>query len=522
MAAVQPRSAGTAPVEQAFVFGREYFRRDHLWAWNPDQDPNGHAVIWGGSGTGKSRLLRGIIRHFAQAGKHLHVIDQHGDLGVPEENLLTFGALTPAYGINPFEYELNENGGPRRHIHTMVDMLRRTYLSSMRAAQEVVLRQLLLDSYRVVGIDPDDPACWLAVKPEALPSLETLQALLRQLLVAVEGEHVTGFQQTLAEAEAEIVKLRDRLQALPEPPPGAPDADPDAAAAAALADPEAGPRQGLERELTAACDQLRFALEAHLQTLTAGAPRPGTPAPLAIERLDLALYRRKNAARALETLGLYIDGLASHGLFAAQPPPVRAGLNRYDLSRLPDKPRLFFIDVLLNKIFRAARQRGEYRHLPHRRGRRLDTLVVLDEAQAMLPANPAERQSPTFILNRIAAEARKYGVGLIVVTQSPAIFPKAIFSNVNLKVGFRTNQNDIPGAMKFLGVRDAALFNHTRQAGIVMIAGSDGEFRSVVLDWERVDGGPPAPGGAGGRPQPAGSGGVGREGGVGLTGTGAD
>ena len=462
----------------AFVFGREVFRRDQIWAWNPDQEPNGHAVIWGGSGTGKSRLLRGIIRHFARAGKHLHVIDQHGDLGVAGENLLAFGTLTPTYGINPFEFELNDNGGPRRHIHTMVDMLRRTYLSSMRAAQEVVLRQLLLDAYRVVGIDPDDPQQWLATQPEALPSVETLQALLRHLLQEVDQEGgATGFQRELERAEKEIHQAREQLTTLQ---------------AAAATDPAAQAQcQALEREIGATCEQARFALEAHLTTLTQGAPpgpAPSPAGPFALERLDLALYRRKNAARALETLSLYIDGLASHGVFAPRPPPVRSGLNRYDLSRLPDKPRIFFIDVLLNKIFRAARQRGEYRQLPNRRrGQRIDTVVVLDEAQAMLPVNPAERQSPAFILNRIAAEARKYGVGLIVVTQSPAIFPKQIFSNVCLKVGFRTNQNDVPSAMKFLGVRDNALFNQTRKDGVAMVAGSDSEFRSVVIDWDRID-----------------------------------
>ncbi|NCU19891.1 hypothetical protein EOM89_03940 [Candidatus Falkowbacteria bacterium] len=475
-----------AATETAFVFGRELFRREQVWAWNPDQEPNGHAVIWGGSGTGKSRLLRGIIHHFARAGKHLHVIDQHGDLGVAGENLLAFGTLTPTYGINPFEFELNDNGGPRRHIHTMVDMLRRTYLSSMRAAQEVVLRQLLLDAYRVVGIDPDDPQQWLTTAPEALPSVETLQALLRHLLLEVDqGGGGSGFLHELERVEKEILKARAQLTTLPD----APASDP-----AALAQ-----RQALEQALAAAGEQARGALDAHLATLSQGPPpgpgaAPAAARPFALERVDLALYRRKNAARALETLSLYIDGLASHGVFAPRPPPVRAGLNRYDLSRLPDKPRIFFIDVLLNKIFRAARQRGEYRQLPNRRrGERIDTLVVLDEAQAMLPVNPAERQSPAFILNRIAAEARKYGVGLIVVTQSPAIFPKQVFSNVCLKVGFRTNQNDVPSAMKFLGVRDNALFNHTRKDGVAMVAGSDAEFRSVVIDWEAIDAEPATP-----------------------------
>jgi uncharacterized protein len=74
-------------------------------------------------------------------------------------------------------------------------------------------------------------------------------------------------------------------------------------------------------------------------------------------------------------------------------------------------------------------------------GRQQPLLVIIDEAHRFLPKEgdtPAHR-----IASRIAKEGRKYGVGLMVVTQRPADVDSAVLSQCGTMVALRvTNGND--------------------------------------------------------------------------------
>jgi hypothetical protein len=75
-------------------------------------------------------------------------------------------------------------------------------------------------------------------------------------------------------------------------------------------------------------------------------------------------------------------------------------------------------------------------------GRKQPLLVVLDEAHRFLPDNgqgPANR-----VVSRIAKEGRKYGVGLMVVTQRPSDVDSAVLSQCGTMIALRvTNQRDL-------------------------------------------------------------------------------
>lgn len=74
-------------------------------------------------------------------------------------------------------------------------------------------------------------------------------------------------------------------------------------------------------------------------------------------------------------------------------------------------------------------------------GRKQPLLVVLDEAHRFLPEDgegPANR-----VVSRIAKEGRKYGVGLMVVTQRPSDVDSAVLSQCGTMIALRvTNQRD--------------------------------------------------------------------------------
>jgi DNA helicase HerA-like ATPase len=74
-------------------------------------------------------------------------------------------------------------------------------------------------------------------------------------------------------------------------------------------------------------------------------------------------------------------------------------------------------------------------------GRKQPLLIILDEAHRFLPENgdsPANR-----VVSRIAKEGRKYGVGLMVVTQRPSDVDSAVLSQCGTMIALRvTNQRD--------------------------------------------------------------------------------
>lgn len=468
----QPTSL-VEPATEGFRFGHGYFDRKRVFTWQPDLEPNAHAIIWGASGSGKSRLLRQIIHYLSVAGKHIHVIDQHGDLSVNGENALRFGDIDTTYGINPFEYDRSPHAGPSANIHAMVDIFKRSYMKSMRSVQEMVLRQLLADTYRCIGIDPDRIETW--VGSTDLPSIETTRELVAQVMQAIENG-ASDFLSELRESTKAIRKHRETSENLLQK--------------SERSNAENEKLRKIDTEIETIVATMQDALGSHLRSAAGHEAEIQTAQQIVMDGnpIEMAFYSKKNAVRTLESLSLYIDALARHGVFSCEPPPVRAGLNRYDLSLLPDGPRHFFIECLLAKVFRAVRLRGEYRKLARRpRGDRVDTFIVIDEAQTILPSRPGEKESHTYILNKLASESRKYGLGLICVTQSPAVFPKLMFSNVVLKIGLRTNQNDISSAINYLGVKDHALFEHIKRDGVAIVGGKESEFHSVVLDWKGME-----------------------------------
>jgi len=74
-------------------------------------------------------------------------------------------------------------------------------------------------------------------------------------------------------------------------------------------------------------------------------------------------------------------------------------------------------------------------------GKRQPLLVVVDEAHRFLPAH--ENTPSTEICTRIAREGRKYGIGLMAVTQRPSDIDPAILSQCGSMIALRvTNSSD--------------------------------------------------------------------------------
>lgn len=109
-----------------------------------------------------------------------------------------------------------------------------------------------------------------------------------------------------------------------------------------------------------------------------------------------------------------------------------------DFSGVPDEAAELAIGVVLDLVFAAAVRTGAE---DPGIGRPRPVLVVLEEAHRYLgdAAEPMARSAA----NRIAREGRKYGVGLMLVTQRPAELPDTALAQCGTLVALRlTNSAD--------------------------------------------------------------------------------
>ncbi|WP_448587757.1 helicase HerA domain-containing protein [Thermocrinis sp.] len=126
-----------------------------------------------------------------------------------------------------------------------------------------------------------------------------------------------------------------------------------------------------------------------------------------------------------------------------------------DLSDLVDpESRLNIVGLIMKEIFLSSMKDG------HRR------ILVLEEAHNFAPERgavdvSAGRENIALqMTKRIALEGRKFGVGLVAITQRPANLNKYILSQMNTQAIFRlVTKNDLEAVSLFFGEKDWQLLN---------------------------------------------------------------
>ena len=140
--------------------------------WEPAQQTNGFALVVGGSGSGKTELLRALAAETSRQNVPVIVLDLHGDLDLPR--LQSYQAARGGIGINPLELSSKDplSGGPQTQTEALLDAVRRAAPGFGRL-QESALREVIQDAYRRAGLT-EEPRTWTS-KP---PSLAVVQELL--------------------------------------------------------------------------------------------------------------------------------------------------------------------------------------------------------------------------------------------------------------------------------------------------------------------------------------------------------
>jgi hypothetical protein len=143
------------------------------------------------------------------------------------------------------------------------------------------------------------------------------------------------------------------------------------------------------------------------------------------ELLEEEIARKKNPER-LQALKTKISPVFDCRIFSKPALPIAdTGITRVDLSRLGLEVQFLASDVLLRHLFREAMLAGEAAE------GELRYVFVVDEAKLLVARG---KDDPLGIINRLASEARKYGVGLLLASQDLEHFSRDILNNVATKL----------------------------------------------------------------------------------------
>jgi energy-coupling factor transporter ATP-binding protein EcfA2 len=499
-------------MDKGFKF-EGYLNPTKVIYWNPDTAQNGHLMITGGSGAGKTRLAKVLISYLHHNRKNIHIIDIQDTLGISDvpERVFKFEVRNSKYSINPFEFLLDEkNGGPNAQVDDIMEMFRKTFMKRLKSAPNMsaVLRRLIIDSYRKSGIIDDDPTTWgfglnKAQMNDHLPIISDMKDLVDYILDYVSsgygakfGSIVSKHGKIMNDWHIQTAKLKDELKKLDEV------ADRDEELANKERERLVGEIEGLKAHI----DNNKESLVSYFRQYIDFYFLEGSiPAYEALQTegegygwLDYKFYSDKDRLKAIRTIETYLQALSGAGVFGRSTPDISlTEINRYDLSSIKDESQLFAADTLVSKLFRMVYLRGEYRSLPEGNtpyktrlpGTTTDTCIVIDEMQALLPDTSSEANLKGSLYNKFISQARNFGAMAMVMSQSPANFPELYHTNVGTKIILHTAPNDIPKVRQVTAIKDVNLFKHLEHRNkdghydVALMKDRAGEWTSVRLPW---------------------------------------
>ncbi len=142
------------------------------------------------------------------------------------------------------------------------------------------------------------------------------------------------------------------------------------------------------------------------------------------------------------------------------------------MTGVPPDLQGMIVAKLLSDLFEARK-----------RGRVNPGMVVVEEAHNYIPERGSGRAASTPVIRTIAAEGRKFGLGLLVISQRPARVDKNVISQCNTQIILRvTNPNDLRALSKGIEGMSSELEEEIKRLppGTAMLVGGDIEHPVTV------------------------------------------
>lgn len=427
--------------------------------WREESATNGHMLVAGKSGTGKTFQLRRIVSQLIapKEGREpvrVHVFDVHGDIHLPNESRVLFSEST-FYGINPLILSADPHfGGVRKCVQNFIEMMSESApRAQLGPRQATALRNIIYELFEQKGFRLNDPSTWQAdefegavASPNGRIYLDIPYDEKDMAKVAARSEGLT----LEFDRDEKFWWCSDYFGAMERWPlrvqgkkaPTVPDLARFISHKLKIMMAGGGTKT---IRLLEEHNKKVAAWQAKLNKLNAGGD-PGESKALQAEIQNGAsvlintfsdYVKNIETGRELETLARYessetlkalsdrIDTLVSTGIFKPRKPPFdkNKSIHSYDIAPLRDTEQKFFVWTRLQQIMDEAMELG-----PVEGASEVRTAIILDEAHKFF------NDKETNILDKISKEARKFGVALICASQAPSHFSADFLGNVGTKI----------------------------------------------------------------------------------------
>lgn len=414
--------------------------------WDSKKVINGHVLIMGKSGTGKTYTLRKMLSHLklTSEGKKIrcHIMDVHGDIDIEGSSTVKFSESTN-YGFNPLLINPDPDfGGVRKRIQYFLSALNRTS-RKLGTKQESVLRNILYDLYAANGFYDGKPESWRLQDginrrfPKKNPTLEDAykfaQFKLKGMYLGTSSKTVSALEtlnkkmNNFYNKQKMLVKAgHDKLE-----------------------------EDKLKEELKKLGEEAKELFGEHIDSIQTG-----------MELNDVMKYDSKETMKSVVER---LENLNAIGIFKSTPPPFDPDsmIWRYDIKALSTDEKKLFVSFVLESIFTKSVENGVQDDLVE--------VIVLDEAHLFLSDEEDN------IINTIAKEARKFGLGMFCASQSPTHFSDDFISNVATKVILGIDQIYWDGSVRKLKIEQSMLEWIVPHQSLVVQINNKGETRNKFL-----------------------------------------
>jgi len=410
---------------------------------------NPHMFIVGGSGTGKTYNLIRLANVLSELGVKVHIFDVHGDIIPQNASTVKFSETSP-YGINPFEVSSDPDyGGVRKVIRNFINSVNRTS-RKLGPNQEAVLEKVLYELFNANGFYQDDPKTWTLdydprtwnKYPKKYPNLSDLRKFLSSKLNYIFYGANNKCMRELEQLKKEKMKLLRYLK---------------------KAAKEKVDTQEVEEKIKIIKANMIEHFTEAVNSMDTG-----------YEMENLIAYDSPDTVKSLLNR---ITTIENSGIFKSKEPDFNPNskILRYNIAPLGRDEQKMFVDIMSRKIFEKARERGVV-GIPQE-------FIIIDEAAIFL-----QDAEPDYILNIIAREARKFGLGLILATQSMNHIPEDIIDSTATKIILGVDEQKMDTVSKKLQIDKKVLsYIKPKETALVQSKHSDSKnpYRMVYIDIKR-------------------------------------
>ena len=460
VAVLKPESTkNTQSLEDAGIhLGEGYY-------WNPEALPNGHIVAIGASGSGKTQTLKAIAFSLRQAYPEMQVIllDFHGDQEIIGETCYPIHMASP-HGINPLVVNLDpEGGGSNLQAIQMAGILKKSL--RLGPNQEGMLIEIIKTCYLKRGIVQEQQETW-SFEPPNFDDIE--EELNRRVATAFQDEEKKELAESICVQNLPVGK-------------------PNASGIYFIFHQNQLVYIGAARDIQKRIDghhHIRYLLKDHY---------PGETVEIRyyehlsdwqeliklenyliqIHKPPLNQTTLRTECKESQKLKLKLAATFQYGVFSRSQPEFNEKLVRIDLSKLPTELRAIAAESLAWQLMNQHRLQGEIQ------GRLPKTYLIIDEAKEM----PKKEGSAC---DRIIADGRKYGLSLVMASQSERHLSADVIGNSSTKIVLPVDQTEcqkVAKKFRFAEKRVAALEPLTALCRF----GKDAELLEIQPYYQRLE-----------------------------------